>query len=192
MKYMGSQQIFPTKIWGFEYQNLATISHIKTLLYRLRDEHYLGKFGEEAAFYSDNAWQSPELTQYSEFQSFFEDIGKSIAEVMKNDWDERPVKQLKFKEAWGNINSNNSNIGEHLHIGCDYSGVIYIDATPESGSINFRDPRLQYEMIYQTSDFSVTPTAGRCVLFPSWLRHSVDINRTDKDRVGIAFNLLVQ
>lgn len=193
MKYMGSQQIFPTKIWGFEYDK-DDLSNYKKLLYEMRDNHKLGKNGEVAAFYTKNSWQSPELTQYKEFQPLFQHIGNSILEIVKKDWDERQhqVSQVKFKEAWGNINSDNSKIDEHLHIGSDYSGVIYLDASPNSGNINFRDPRIHYEMIFQTNDFSISPDTGRCVVFPAWLRHSVDMNTTGKDRVGIAFNFTIQ
>lgn len=188
MIYKGSQNLFPTKIWGFEYDE--DLSKYTNLLYHMRDDRSLGKFGEEAAFYSSGSWQSIELTKIAEFSDLFQNIGKSIADALSKYGDERKVTQVKFKEAWGNVNPPNTNIGEHLHIGCDYSGILYLDANEKSGNINFRDPRLHYEVIYQTMDFSVAPKTGRCVIFPAWMRHSVDINRSNKDRIGIAFNIV--
>ena len=190
MKFKGTQKIFPTTLWGFEYDGDLT-PYIK-MLYHMRDYKNMGKFGDEAAFYSRGSWQSPELTQIEEFNDLFANIGKSLAEAMISNPDDRPMKQIKFKEAWGNINPTGTNIGEHLHIGSDYSGILYLQATEKSGNINFRDPRVQYEVVFQTIDFSVTPYTGRCVVFPSWLRHSVDINRMDQDRIGIAFNINVK
>jgi hypothetical protein len=35
------------------------------------------------------------------------------------------------------------------------------------------------------------PVAGRIVLFPSWLRHSVRPHKGDRDRVSIALNLML-
>jgi len=31
---------------------------------------------------------------------------------------------------------------------------------------------------------------GRFLLFPSWVVHSVDINRSDSERISIAFNVM--
>ena len=190
MKFKGTQKIFPTTLWGFEYEDDLT-SYVK-MLYHMRDNRSMGKFGDEAAFYSRGSWQSPELTQIAEFSKLFETIGNSLAETLISNPDERKVSQIKFKEAWGNINPTGTNIGEHLHIGSDYSGIIYLQANEKSGNINFRDPRLQYEVVFQTMDFSVVPQTGRCVVFPSWLRHSVDINAHEHDRVGIAFNINIK
>jgi len=39
-------------------------------------------------------------------------------------------------------------------------------------------------------DFQVEPKEGRLVLFPSWLTHRVSVNRTDEERISIAFNLV--
>jgi ectoine hydroxylase-related dioxygenase (phytanoyl-CoA dioxygenase family) len=33
--------------------------------------------------------------------------------------------------------------------------------------------------------------AGRVIIFPAWLRHSVPANRSNAERISIAFNLMV-
>jgi len=41
------------------------------------------------------------------------------------------------------------------------------------------------------SQVAIRPVAGRIVLFPSWLRHSVRPHRGDRERVSIALNLVL-
>ncbi len=36
---------------------------------------------------------------------------------------------------------------------------------------------------------SFTPGAGKCVLFPGWLSHSVGLYTGDRPRISVAFNL---
>jgi uncharacterized protein (TIGR02466 family) len=44
-----------------------------------------------------------------------------------------------------------------------------------------------------TSDkVTYKPTAGRMLLFPSWLDHGVEPNLSDEERVCLSFNLGVQ
>jgi ectoine hydroxylase-related dioxygenase (phytanoyl-CoA dioxygenase family) len=34
--------------------------------------------------------------------------------------------------------------------------------------------------------------AGQLILFPAWLRHSVPVNRSNAERISIAFNLMLK
>ena len=111
---------------------------------------------------------------------------------MQTDSPDRPVNAIKFTEAWGNINPPKTQIKEHMHIGSDYSGIFYLQTPQNCGNISFRDPRIHYEMLYQTPNFSITPQAGRIIIFPAWLRHEIDINESNQDRLGIAFNFKVK
>ncbi len=190
MKYYGPRDIFATRIWGFEVES-RKLEYYTTLLYHMRNNN-MGKNGGEAFYYSNGSWQSPNLIQFEEFTELFDELENQVNEFIQKDNDDRGKKKLKLFEAWGNINPPKTNINEHLHIGADYSGVVYLQAFPECGNINFRDPRIHYEMVYQTADVSVVPAVGRSVVFPGWLRHSVDPNNSDKDRVGIAFNFKVE
>ena len=113
-------------------------------------------------------------------------------EALQKDQPDKPVYALKFTEAWGNINPPNTQIKEHLHIGSDYSGILYLKTNKDCGNITFRDPRIHYEMLYQTPNFEVQAETGNIIIFPSWMRHEVDLNKSNDDRVGIAFNFLTK
>ena len=49
--------------------------------------------------------------------------------------------------------------------------------------------------IQQMTDFTaeeiqMRPEEGRLYVFPGWLEHGVEENRSDRDRVSISFNVL--
>ena len=86
------------------------------------------------------------------------------------------------------------------------SGVYYVQAPRNSGRIEFIDPRTQNLMspvkyIPDTkrpqicwTKVQYEPVAGRMLIFPSWLYHSVRPNRSkakgkDADRIIVSFNL---
>ena len=39
------------------------------------------------------------------------------------------------------------------------------------------------------SGMSFEPEAGTCVLFPGYIMHEVEANRSGEDRIGLAFNV---
>jgi ectoine hydroxylase-related dioxygenase (phytanoyl-CoA dioxygenase family) len=43
---------------------------------------------------------------------------------------------------------------------------------------------------FTTSEIRMPPEEGRLYVFPGWLEHGVDVNRSDRDRVSISFNVL--
>ena len=99
---------------------------------------------------------------------------------------------------WININPPGSYNHEHHHMNSILSGVYYIDAHESQGNINFMrsdgaEYHLQEEIINQVHHFNSSKTTypaktGALYVFPGWLKHSVDGNTTDKDRISISFN----
>ncbi len=79
------------------------------------------------------------------------------------------------------------------------SGVYYARVSSGGDTITFSDPRLQAHVIAPHIRKPSTRTAssvdvgvrdGRLVLFPAWLRHSVSSNRSDRQRVSVAINVM--
>jgi len=104
---------------------------------------------------------------------------------------------LKLAESWVNEYGLGGYMSEHEHPGMIISGVYYHRADELSGSLCFRNPNslmlnchwpgrdLEY---YQTAPVPVV--AGRMVLFPSWMAHSVSTVKSLKvKKISISFNL---
>jgi len=112
-----------------------------------------------------------------------------------------PLKNNFMVVTWMNCSSVGSHNTAHVHPGAEISGVFYIAVPPGSGQIVFRDPRPQSEMSrLHTKDgkifkslaprFSVSPSVGNLLLFPSWLMHQVEPGTGQEGlRISMAFNI---
>jgi uncharacterized protein (TIGR02466 family) len=110
---------------------------------------------------------------------------------------------MYLANMWININPTNSFNRPHLHPGAIFSGVYYIDCTPDSGSLVFKHPSvgqlysLQEDTLLEFTEFnagtwSVLPEIGKLVIFPAWLEHYVEPNASTKSRISIAFNINIK
>ena len=105
-------------------------------------------------------------------------------------------------EAWININKPGDYNVSHNHPNCNLAGVLWIKAPKNSGKIVFDSPNnhssyheiesyseeFKYSSnIYQT--FYFIPTEGIILIFPSYLRHLVEENKSEEDRISVSFNI---
>lgn len=107
---------------------------------------------------------------------------------------------------WFNINNKDSYNKAHKHNNSVISAVWYIKVPPNSGEIVFErsdDEVIDWlafanggnpEKITHHSNYAwgEVPQEGSCLLFPSWIRHRVEPNNTNEDRISIAFNFGVK
>jgi uncharacterized protein (TIGR02466 family) len=105
-------------------------------------------------------------------------------------------------ESWLNLNKPGTYHDQHEHFGSILGGVVYLAASSDSGDLVFHDPvkvRTQANSLTKkhrttSSKFNYeviksTPVTGKIVLFESWMTHSVEINKSNDDRISIAFNV---
>ena len=79
-------------------------------------------------------------------------------------------------DIWVNFTYKGDDNPEHNHAG-SLSGIIYIkdeDCQPTN---------------FPTIDYAHKPEEGEILLFPSHLKHSVDVKETESERISSSFNL---
>ena len=112
-------------------------------------------------------------------------------------WDIKK-QEVKITGMWAIINKKNSSNAMHIHSNNYISAAYYIKAPKNCGDIVFYDPRFaatyRYPKISKTNKLnsnivSFQPKEGMLVLFPSYLQHSVNVNKTDEERIVISFNI---
>lgn len=105
-------------------------------------------------------------------------------------------------EGWINVNEQGGYNTPHDHPGWVWSGCYYVqvpaiapgDGSERSGAIEFLDMRTNVRVLTVEdatcfmSKFTLRPSDGMLVLFPSYLRHWVYPNEQPVERVSIAFN----
>jgi uncharacterized protein (TIGR02466 family) len=101
--------------------------------------------------------------------------------------------------CWATVLSHGASHKLHSHPNNFLSGVYYVRTREGADTINFHDPRKQTSVIRppvveltaeNTDQVVVRVRDGTLLLFPSYLEHSVDANRSDDERISISFNLM--
>jgi uncharacterized protein (TIGR02466 family) len=113
-----------------------------------------------------------------------------------------------FIDMWANISPPGAANESHCHPGSVWSAVYYVDDgyggsddATLGGELVLYDPRMPavrmmpLDLRYRAPDGKVAqshaalrPTAGRLVMFPPWLMHSVRPYRGSAERISIAMN----
>ncbi len=105
--------------------------------------------------------------------------------------------QIYITESWISTSKPGHSHHEHHHSNSFLSGVMYLE-TIEENVIIFTNPNSQLfhfqqnhnEYNYRQAYFKTKK--GTLLLFPSHIKHRVPTNKSDKDRVSLAFNTFVK
>lgn len=187
--------MFPTLVWTTLFDDRENFN--APLLALAQELHQRDPAGVRKT--NIKGWQSQNSLQNL---AEFEDMNLRILQVC-----ERIAESQHFKpgiafqlQAWMNISPPGASNQVHYHPNCHFSGVYYVSlSAPECGSIYFRDPRVASRMLtyptdqlteFTASELRMPPEEGRMYVFPGWLEHGVDENRSNQDRISISFNVL--
>jgi uncharacterized protein (TIGR02466 family) len=109
----------------------------------------------------------------------------------------------RFGQSWLSYKHPGQHHTTHSHPNSLISGVFYFgeptNNTPaikfhklEGGmNVSYISPKIikdKRELKYAQKEFSIEFTPGLLLLFPSYLHHSVPLNKTEKTRCSLAFN----
>mgnify|MGYP003648636099 CR=1 FL=1 len=189
------QPLFPSLVWSTLFDDHENFNkRLLELAYQMKERDPVG-----VANTNENGWQSPNILQNLEE---FAAMNLRILQACERIGESQNFKPNLFyqHQAWVNISPPGAYNKIHYHANCHFSGVYYISLkAPECGSIFFRDPRVASRMMtypvttpteFTGSEISMRPEEGRMYIFPGWLEHGVEVNRSDRDRVSISFNVL--
>jgi hypothetical protein len=143
-------------------------------------------------------WQSPsDFWQQESFHEFKNYIWNNTFETLAH-----YKRRFELSNMWININQKGNYNVSHNHPNSIISGVFWVKTPANCGKLVFENPHSFSEILliesaddevkkrlnyYRTFEF--TPREGLLVMFPSHLRHLVEPNESDEDRISIAFNL---
>ena len=187
--------IFPIPVWT------SLISNSKELNQKLFKYIKSLQAANPKGIYKSNikGFHSEDFDLKNEDVVFFinsisESLNKTFADM---GWDLEKNK-VKITSMWSIINKKDASNARHIHSNNYLSSAYYVRAPKNCGNIVFHDPRsvttFRYPKIAKpnnlnTNVFSVEPKEGLLVLFPSYLYHSVDLNRSGEERIVISFNI---
>jgi uncharacterized protein (TIGR02466 family) len=112
--------------------------------------------------------------------------------------------EIAFKKPWITINKKNNANQTHTHAGADFSCVYYIKAPKNCGNLIFyNNPYINYGCKYfkykinnyneiNSLSWNVEPKEGTLIMFPSYLEHSVEENKSNEKRISMAFDINIK
>jgi len=115
------------------------------------------------------------------------------------------IPDVHMQNMWINISNSGAYNHVHAHSRSIVSGCFYVKTPENCGSIVFTNPNkhlmrayLEYWHLMDEGkldnsplshfDWQIDPEENNIVMFPSWLEHHVDDNKSDEDRISISFN----
>ena len=108
----------------------------------------------------------------------------------------RPFSFIKMDESWINYSKPNYYQEFHMHPESDISGIFYVTAPANSGDLLFNSPssafnyhKLTHRSRRMHPNVTYQPYEGRTIMFPSYLEHMVGLNKSENERISIAFNV---
>lgn len=145
-------------------------------------------------------WQSDRLEVHNDNVGILVDEIIKICNDHKKDFCIKSAGNFFVSNIWLNINGKGTFNRPHIHSECLFSGVYYVKCQEDSGNVILLNPsKLQQYHVKEeyvesfdgilASTWSVDAEIGKLLIFPAWLEHYVEPNRSDEDRISIAFNI---
>ena len=185
--------LFSTPVWSTTLKDINLLDIKKYVLQLQKND----KNGVQIT--NQGGWQSPASNIFPPYKSFSQ-LKNSISIVINTCTSYMELGfSLKLQNYWFNINEYGDYNDLHNHRGAILSGVFYIDIPQKnSGNIRFqRDDDIDYYIPHNLikkynlnngSSVSYAPMNGKLYIFPSWLKHAVESNRSQETRISMSFN----
>ena len=186
-------RMFPTFVWKAELRPEVSKPVNDSIVRRL---------GEIGAPIGDlepgESWQSEhglhEVEGFRGLVACIEEAAEAVLEHLKI-----AHQGVEITGCWANVSAPGARHQVHSHPNNYLSGVYYVRTHQGADTVNFHDPRPQTgivrppvrELSAENTDQVVLKVKdGTLLMFPAWLPHSVDPNRSGEVRISIGFNLM--
>jgi uncharacterized protein (TIGR02466 family) len=182
------------------YTNLDNIDNQKLIAYG----YELKDLSDGTINSNVGAWQSDSLDLINYEVAKLADTIKEHVEKVAECWKLKNDKTyVSIDNLWININPKCGFNRPHVHPGATFSGVYYVKCETNGSGIVFQHPatNFQYHInpdtLIEYNQFvsataRYTPNEGDLYIFPAYLVHYVEPNRSNDDRISIAFNASIK
>ena len=186
---------FPTPIYIKEIPNAVELNHyLEKQILRWNKEDPKGHNRTNI-----NGWHSTtDMNKKKEYNPLMQELFAMQYEIFKKEFlTLKPV----LGNMWANINYPSGYNRPHLHPNSLFSGVYWIKAPENSGNLMLYDPRPGVHTTMPDRkkgklpsavwrEVHYKPRAGMIIMFPAWLWHEVQPNRSQDIRISVSFNFL--
>ncbi len=199
--------IFPTSIYRAKlggHRPKAFLDELRIACRAIAQEDEAGqRWSNEADYKGYTSYAS--IDDLPERNPTFADLCQRLKPHLREfaaavDFDMRGL-EPQVDSIWINVLEHGGSHTGHIHANSVISGTLYVDVPEGASAIQFEDPRLAMMMAapprkaraapHNRQFVYVQPAAGTVVLWESWLRHGVPVNRASEDRISVSFNAVL-
>ena len=186
------QPVFKYKVNNFEKYN----KELSDYIYKLNDEDKSGILrSNKGGWHSKNF----DLKDTNSIQhKFFLEITKYVFDAIKTfGWKLDPNRVI-CTQMWSIINKKGDFNTIHTHANSYLSAAYYVKAPKDCGKFIIENPlsisRHSFPALERPTEFNLNVATveieeGDLLLFPAYLPHGVEENRSEEDRIVISFNI---
>ena len=186
-------ELFSTPLWRIQCRDefKKSLNYLVQLTNKLRKD---GEGDEGDNKSSRNGWRLDDINLRDDFKLVNDEIIYGLSCILADEkvFDTSKTYDYRF-ESWINLTKKGGFNTIHHHGLWTISGVLYIKYPKNSGRLLVKDPRpaVYFHKLLQRAgeQLIVEPEEGLMVFFPGFLEHSVELNKSRKDRISIAFNI---
>ena len=189
--------LFPQPIFKYKVDNFKSYNkELEEYIYKLKEKD------EEGVVRSNRGgWHSKPFAvrdKGSIQNKFAQELSKYIFDAIKiYGWKCIPEKTI-VSEMWAIINKPNDFNVIHTHPNSYLSAAYYVKTSEKAGKFVVENPlsvarhsfpNIEKHTQYNTKVVSLDIEEGDLLLFPAYLPHRVNENKSDEDRIVISFNV---
>jgi uncharacterized protein (TIGR02466 family) len=199
------QTLFPTLIYREELPRAASLNaELEVAALSLATDDRVGlKWCEKHGYpgYTSYASLNDLGSRTLAFKKLERLLDKHAADFTKSlHWDIGKARPI-CDSLWVNVMPEGGHHTGHIHANSVISGTYYVKVPDGAGPLVYEDPRLAMMMAAppksaktpreMKTHVSETPKAGTLLLWESWLRHEVPLNRAEGERISVSFNYVI-
>lgn len=186
----GGIRLFPPYIYKYTYQfDLETLRpRIDDAFDNVEKNSSLEKGAALSTVTNDEIYQPHTWTELGDFQTWLGD--KLTIIKTEHDFYER---QSTVMHSWMNRHYKGGYTETHMHNFTTWVASCYVLCPPNSGNIEFLDPleyhKTTFPIVAEKNYKELSVQTGDVLVFPGWLKHRVQPNNTDKERIVLTINI---
>ncbi len=199
------QSFFPTLVYRADGATTTRLNMDleQAALMLARDDRIGQKWCEKHGYngYTSFASYNDLSARHHAFKALEKKLDTHAAKFAKAlHWDLRGGKPV-CDSLWVNVLPEGGAHAGHIHTNSVISGTYYVSVPQGAGPIVYEDPRHAMMMAAppkksttpreQKTHISETPKPATLLLWESWLRHEVPMNKAEGLRISVSFNYVI-
>ena len=188
---------FPQPIFRYKVENYKTFNkELEEYIYKLKKEDNEGVVRSNRGGWHSKSFKVREKGSIQ--NRFTQELSKYIFDVIQTYGWKCVPERVVVSEMWAIINKPRDFNVIHTHPNAYLSAAYYVKAPEKAGRFVIENPlsvaRHSYPAHATKTEYNIKAAAldieeGDLLLFPAYLPHKVNENKSDEDRIVISFNV---